>query len=137
MGATKWPPNPQAFGAPRHSRGAPLVRGACSGAPKWPPNPQAFGAPRRSRGAPLVRVACSGAPKWPPNPLLAGGELHVLELDRLAVDAARGRRDPAGELARLHHRRHEARHVGLVLRRRQPLVLAGVPFGLTDDAAVG
>src|SRR5437588_389461 len=130
-------PKPQAFGAPRLSLGAPLVRVACWGAPKWPPTPQSFGAPRRSGGAPLVRVAWWGAPKWPPNPLLAGGELHVLELDRLAVDAARGRRDPAGELARLHHRRHEARHVGLVLRRRQPVVLAGVPFGLADDAAVG
>ncbi|PYM79243.1 MAG: hypothetical protein DME13_26630, partial [Candidatus Rokuibacteriota bacterium] len=40
MGAPKWPPNPQTFGAPRHSRVAPL-------------NPQTFGAPRHSRVAPL------------------------------------------------------------------------------------
>src|SRR3954470_9818539 len=67
----------------------------------------------------------------------AGAQLDVFELDRLAVDAARGRRDPAGELAGLHHGRHERRHVGLVVRRGQPVMLARVPLGLADDTAVG
>src|SRR6267142_3758620 len=66
-----------------------------------------------------------------------GAQLHVLELDGLAVDAARRRRDPAGELAGLDDRLHQRRHVDLVLRRGQPVVLAGVPLGLADHAAVG
>ena len=35
----------------------------------------------------------------------------VFEVERLAVDAARGRRDPAGDLAALGHRLHQAAHV--------------------------
>src|SRR5262245_29204879 len=71
-------------------------------------------------------------------PLLArpGAQLDVLELDRLAVDAARRRRDPARELAGLGDRLHQRRHVDLVVGRRQPRVLAGVPLRLADDAAV-
>src|SRR5438105_14604321 len=55
-------PTPPTFGAPRQSRGAPLI---LVGAPTWPPHPPTFGAPRRSRGAPLILV---GAPTWPPHP---------------------------------------------------------------------
>src|SRR5437763_1212819 len=159
-GAPTWPPIPHLFVAPRQSRGAPRFRVACCGARLGPRPPNCSTRPRQSRGAPRFRVACCG-PRHGPQPppvrrapaepgrssvsrgllrgarLFARGEAHVLELDRLTVDAARRRGDPAGELARLHHRGHEARHVGLVLRRRQPLVLAGVPLRLADDAAVG
>src|SRR5262245_57041969 len=44
---------------------------------------------------------------------VSAGQLHVLELHRLAVDAARRRRDPPRELARLDHRLHQARHEGV------------------------
>src|SRR5215470_12759968 len=50
-------------------------------------------------------------------------QLHVLELHRLAVDPARRRRDPAGELPRLDHRLHQARHEGVVVGGRQPLAV--------------
>src|SRR5919108_4994951 len=58
-------------------------------------------------------IPCEYIPSGGPKPLgtivsatapLLGGlrdELHVLEVDRLTVDAPRRRRDPAGELARL------------------------------------
>src|SRR5689334_2173196 len=67
----------------------------------------------------------------------AGAQLDVLELHRLAIDPARRRGDPAGELAGLGHRRHQRGHVGLVVGRRQPLGLAGIPLRLAHDAAVG
>src|SRR5439155_25738987 len=53
---------PPTFGAPRHSRVAPL---SSLGGPEMAPKPPTFGAPRRSRVAPLSSL---GAPKWPPNP---------------------------------------------------------------------
>ena len=54
---------------------------------------------------------------------------HVLEIDRQPVDAALRRGDVVGELARLVDRLHlDAVQVGLVLGRRQPLVLAALPL---------
>src|SRR5262245_46561195 len=51
-------------------------------------------------------------------PARTGAQLDVLELDRLAVDAPGGRRDPAGELAGLDHRLHQRGHVHLVVGGR-------------------
>src|SRR5262245_42030051 len=91
-------------------------------------------------------MPCEYIPSGLPNALGTTGsatgtvptdQLHVLELRRLAIDAARRRRDPAGELPRLHHRLHEARHEGVVVGRRQPLAMPGVPFRLAHDAAIG
>src|SRR5512144_2492099 len=72
---------------------------------------------------------------WPPR-LAGSAEAHVLEVDGLPVDAARGRSDPVGHLARLDHRLHEAAHVGGVLRGGQPVAMASVPLRLADDVAV-
>src|SRR4051794_8658094 len=74
-----------------------------------------------SGGPKLLGTIGSGTVSLLPG---ARAQLHVLELDRLPVDAARGRRDPAGELAGLDDRRHERGDVGLVVRRGQPLGLA-------------
>src|SRR5262245_2486506 len=49
-------------------------------------------------------------------------ELHVLEIDRLAVDPLMGRRDPVRELAPLVHLHHAGGHVVVV-------GLAGEPSG--------
>src|SRR6185295_11095129 len=86
-----------------------------------------------SGGPKLLGTIGSGTVSLLPG---AGAQLDVLELDRLAVDPPRRRRDPAGELAGLHDGLHQRGHVGLVLRRGQPLVLAGVPLGLAHHAAV-
>src|SRR5262245_25841653 len=56
----------------------------------------------------------------------------VLDLGGLPVDAARGRRDPVRELPPLHHRLHEALHVGPIGLRGQPFVVARVPLRLAD-----
>src|SRR5215831_8705061 len=63
-------------------------------------------------------------------------EPDVRELDRLAVDAAGRRGNPARELAGLGHRVHETLHVGLVLLGGQPLAAPGIPLRLADHAAV-
>src|SRR5215469_343129 len=63
-------------------------------------------------------------------------EPDVRELDRLAVDAAGRRGNPARELAGLGHRVHETLHVGLVLLGGQPLAVSGIPLRLADHAAV-
>src|SRR5260370_3579432 len=63
-------------------------------------------------------------------------ETNVLEIGGLAVDAARGRRDPVGDLAALGHRLHQAPHVGLILLGGQPVAMARVPLRLSDDPAI-
>src|SRR5713101_6959322 len=63
-------------------------------------------------------------------------ETNVLEVGGLAVDAARGWRDPVGHSAALGHRLHQAPHVGLVLLGGQPVAIARVPLRLSDDPAV-
>src|SRR6266851_5403920 len=63
-------------------------------------------------------------------------ETNVLEVGGLAVDAARGWRDPVGHSAALGHRLHQAPHVGLVLLGGQPVAMARVPLRLSDDPAV-
>src|SRR5215470_11257961 len=94
MGAPKWPPSPPSFGAPRRSRGAPLIS-LCAWAPKWPPSPlrsehpgEAVAllyialrwGPEMAPKPPFVRSTpakpwrssislCAWAPKWPPSPL--------------------------------------------------------------------
>src|SRR6266849_1075297 len=65
------------------------------------------------------------------------GEPDVLEVDGLAVDPAGGRGQPAGELARLDHRLHQALNVLLVILGGQPVAVARVPLRLADDAPVG
>ena len=67
---------------------------------------------------------------------MASGPPHVLEVEGLAVDAPRGRRDPVRELAGLDDGLHEARHVGAILFRGEPFVMPGVPFRLADRAPV-
>ena len=65
------------------------------------------------------------------------GEADVLEVDGPAVDAARWGRDPVGETGDLGHRLHEALDVGLIRLGREPFVLARIPLGLAEHAAVG
>src|SRR5207245_11461979 len=72
------------------------------------------------------------------SPLLAGsGEPDVFEVDRLAVDATRGRGDPVGELTPLGHRLHQALDVLLVLRARLPLALLHALLDLAHQPACG
>src|SRR5215813_3975708 len=66
----------------------------------------------------------------------SSGKPDVLELDGLAVDPARGRRDPAGELARLRHALHETPDEGLILGGGQPVPVLRVPLRLADHSAV-
>src|SRR5687768_8072441 len=64
-------------------------------------------------------------------------ESYVLEVERLRVDAARGRRDPVRELAGLDDRlRHQAPHVLAIGGRGQELVLATAELRLADVVAV-
>src|SRR5882724_5815415 len=89
------------------------------------------------RGGPkrlgVTTVGMVGGMAGPPP----SAQPDVFEILGLAVDAARGRRDPAGHLAALGHRLHQAAHVGLVLLGRQPVAMPRIPFRLADDAAVG
>src|SRR5260370_20893575 len=63
-------------------------------------------------------------------------EPNVLEIGGVAVDAARGRRDPVCDLAALGHRLHQAAHVGLILLGGEPVSMARVPLRLADHSAV-
>src|SRR6185369_7520596 len=64
-------------------------------------------------------------------------EADVLEIDRLAIDADRGRRDPAGELAGLDDAAHQRADERAVGRARQPFGLVRLPLVLADDAPLG
>src|SRR5262245_11182005 len=95
---------------------------------------------------PRAIMPCEYIPSGRPNALGTTGsatsgvsahQLHVLELHRLAVDAARRRRDPPGKLPRLHHRLHQTRHERVVVGRRQPLAMASIPLRLAHDPPVG
>src|SRR2546430_3050922 len=102
-----------------------------------------------TRSPARTTMPCEYIPSGGPKPggtigsamtsLLAGphAQLHVLELHGLAVDAARGRRDPPRELAGLDHRGHERGHVRLVGGRGQPGRALRLPLGGADDAPVG
>src|SRR6185503_17520677 len=69
--------------------------------------------------------------------MVAGStQAHVLELERLAVDPARGRGDPAGEAAGLGDGLHQAAHEDLVLGGGKPVVVARVPLRLAQHPAV-
>src|SRR5437660_869814 len=61
-GPRNGPQTPQTFGAPRHSRGAPLSR---FWAPKWPPNPPPSAAPR---GAGRLLRPTPKSPRAPRTP---------------------------------------------------------------------
>src|SRR5215510_6696536 len=67
---------------------------------------------------------------------IMSGQADVFEIDRLAVDASRGRRDPAGEAAALGHRPHQALDVRLIRLGGQPRVLVRVPCGFAEHKAV-
>src|SRR4051794_20160985 len=64
-------------------------------------------------------------------------EAHVLEIDRLAVDADRRRGDPVGELAGLDDASHQRRDEGPIFIARQPLALVRLPLSLVDYPPVG
>jgi len=55
-------------------------------------------------------------------------EFDVLEVDELVLMPARGRRDPGGYLPRSKTPFITAVHVGAIVWRRQPFVLARVEF---------
>src|SRR5215470_7085221 len=82
----------------------------------------------------VAALNCAGSSS---DAFMRSGQAHVLEVDGPSVDAAGRRRDPAGEARDLSHRLHQARDVRLVRLGRQPLVLARVPLGLAEHAAVG
>src|SRR5829696_10522951 len=60
---------------------------------------------------------------------------HVLELERLALDAGGGRGDPVGDLARLGDGVHEALDVLAVGARGQPPVLTRLELLGRNQAA--
>src|SRR5712691_2663962 len=76
----------------------------------------------------------TGFTRPPPPP--GSAEANVLEVARLAVDAARRRGDPVRHLPPLGHRLHQATHVGRVLLGGQPVAMARVPLRLAHDPAV-
>src|SRR5271169_1989955 len=61
---------------------------------------------------------------------------HILEIAGLVVDADAGRRDPAGEFARLDDLAHQACDKIAIVFRRQPLALAAVPARLVEKLSV-
>src|SRR5258708_2643992 len=60
---------------------------------------------------------------------------HVFEVNRLRVDAAFGRRDPAGHFAAFENAMHYAMYIGAIVRRRQPIIQMRVEFFLGDRFA--
>src|SRR3972149_2356495 len=60
-------------------------------------------------------------------------DLHIFEVTGLVVDADDGRRDPAGEFARLALGLHQRGDEVAVLLRGQPLVLALLPGRFVDQ----
>src|SRR5258707_7167420 len=66
---------------------------------------------------------------------MSASAADVFELERLPVDAAGGRCDPVGYLARLVHRLHERLDVLDIARRRQPLALALLELLGRDEVA--
>ena len=73
------------------------------GAPTWPPSPQAFGAPRRSRGAPLHRCQAQSPPK-PKRSERPGGAAALLYIGVRRNRAPRPKRSerPGGAVALLY-----------------------------------
>src|SRR5919108_5141796 len=69
--------------------------------------------------------------------LLFLGEVDVLVLKGLVVDAPRRWCDPAGDLSGLVDRAHERPNVGLVRLAREPLVAVGLPDVPADQVALG
>src|SRR4029453_15027199 len=99
-----------------------------------------------TRSPPRATMPCEYMPSGGPNPFgttgsatgsLPGGQLHVLELHRVAVGPPGRRRDPSGEPAWLDHRLHQARDIDVVVGRRQPFAMAGIPLGLAHDPTIG
>src|SRR5260370_34014905 len=93
--------------------------------------------PATTRSSPAAAsMPCEYIPRGFPNSrgvttlgmAVSSGEPDVLEVQGLAVDAARRRRDPAGELSGLGDGAHQALDPGLGLRGRQPRVLLRVPL---------
>src|SRR3546814_13004063 len=64
-------------------------------------------------------------------------ETHVLEIDRLTVDADHGRCNPVGKLARLDHAPHQGCDKTPVLGRRPPVVFVRLPLLVAQPGAVG
>src|SRR5215469_638439 len=64
------------------------------------------------------------------------GEVDVVVVERLAVDAVAGWRDPGGNLPALVDRLHEGPHVCLVHVGRQPLAAPGLPLAGAELLAV-
>src|ERR1700678_2241556 len=56
------------------------------------------------------------------------GEVDVVVVERLAVDAGTGRCDPCRNLAPFVYRLHQRPHVGLVDIGRQPSAAAALPL---------
>src|SRR5579872_238745 len=76
--------------------------------------------------------------RWTSNPPgTLGRDLHVFEVAGLVVDADAWRGDPAGELARLGHRLHQAGNKVAVVLRRQPLPFVAIPCRVVDQRALG
>src|SRR5579863_485342 len=65
----------------------------------------------------------------------SGRDLHIFKIAGLIVDAEPRRRDPAGELARLGHRLHQADDEIAVVLRRQPFADLAVPGRFVNDHA--
>src|SRR5262245_27971260 len=84
----------------------------------------------RTVTAPAQMRGFGGSRRGPPI------STDIFEIYRLAVDAARRRRDPVGELPQLRDRLHQTLHVLFVRLRRQPLVLMRVPLGLAQQPTV-
>ena len=71
------------------------------------------------------------------RPTQVGQFEYVLEIERLAVDAARRWRDPSGKFTRPAYRFHQRRDEVEVRARWNPLVAVRVPFLFRDKLSVG
>src|SRR5206468_12663780 len=93
--------------------------------------------PGRAGALPIVGYGGHyGRVRAPLGPPMWSFEPHVFEIDRLAVDPARRRRDPVRELRARDDRLHQARDVLLILPARQPLRLLRLPLGFAHEPPV-
>src|SRR5438270_2115500 len=94
------------------------------------------GAADRSSAA-AAAICLLMSPPYPLRLRSAGGQLHVLEIARLAIDAGARRRDPRCEAAGLGDRPHQALDEQIVGGVRQELIAPPLPFLGAQQIAVG
>src|SRR5580704_7874001 len=84
----------------------------------------------------MSMIGCTNIYPWKGN-RCPSVEPHIFKIQRLAVDSAKGRRDPIRKFPRLHDApRHQRLYELLVRQARQPFVFALVPDLFRQDVPV-